>query len=206
MRKLVFACLVFVLCVASLAAQQREEGVAYIENGDNTLYATHKTYPFGTIVVVTNPVTKAQVSVQIGGRPNPVTGALIEISEKAAERLGFPVGYPQWVWVEAATRPAAATTAAAAPEVKHVMRPRVGMFKQTGNAIVLTSGSTLAASHTSLPIGTKLKVMAADRSVVVTVQGRIRASKERIVEISQAAGRALGIQNNTRVTIETISQ
>jgi DNA-directed RNA polymerase subunit K/omega len=181
-----------------LAAQQREEGVAicYYEENTDSLYATHKTYPFGTKVVVINPVNKARVTVQIGGRPDPVTNAIIEISEQTGEKLGLPPGYPQWVWLEAVPQPAA--------DVKHVMRPRIGMFKQTGNAVTQAGGgSSLTANHSSLPMGTKIKVTSGSRNVTVTIQGRIAASKDRILEISQAAARALGIQSGAKVTIET---
>ncbi|MDR2434319.1 MAG: septal ring lytic transglycosylase RlpA family protein [Treponema sp.] len=59
MKKHFIAGLLFVAFALSLAAQQREEGVAicYNEGGD-ALYATHKTHPFGTKLLVINPVRK----------------------------------------------------------------------------------------------------------------------------------------------------
>jgi rare lipoprotein A (peptidoglycan hydrolase) len=195
-RAVFLAVLCCVFWLFPLAAQQREEGVAicYYDEATDSLYATHKTYPFGTKVVVTNPINNAHVTVQIGGRPNPAANAVIEVSEQTGERLGFPPGYPQWVWLEVPQ---------AAANVKHVMRPRIGLFKQTGNVVTQNSGSGLTASHSSLPIGTKIKVTSGSRNVIVTIQGRIAASKERILEISQATARALGLQSGARVTIET---
>lgn len=198
MKKHFIAGLLFVAFALSLAAQQREEGVAicYNEGGD-ALYATHKTHPFGTKLLVINPVNKSQITVQVGGRPNPALDTAIEISQAAADKLGIYKDIPTWVWLEPV--PAADTTA------KHVMRPRIGVFRQTGNATILPSGTGLTASHTTLPMGIKVKVTnpTNSRSVTVTISDRIRASKERIIDMSQAAARALGIQRTSKVQIET---
>jgi rare lipoprotein A (peptidoglycan hydrolase) len=202
MMKHYIAGLLFVAFALSLAAQQREEGVAicYNEEGADALYATHKTHPFGTKLVVINPVNKSQITVQVGGRPNPALDTVIEISQAAADKLGIYKDIPTWVWLEPVAAAAAVATAG-----KHVMRPRIGVFKQTGNATILPSGTGLTASHTTLPMGIKVKVTnpANSRSVTVTISDRIRASKERIIDMSQAAARALGIQRATRVQIET---
>ena len=191
--------LLFVVFALSLTAQQREEGVAicYYEEGADVLYATHKTHPFGTKLVVTNPVNKSQITVQIGGRPNPALDTAIEISQAAADKLGIYKDIPTWVWLEAV--PTANTAA------KHVMRPRIGVFKQTGSATILPSGNGLTASHSSLPMGIKVKITnpANSRSVTVTISDRIRASKDRIIDMSRAAAQALGIQRAARVQIET---
>jgi rare lipoprotein A (peptidoglycan hydrolase) len=199
MKKLIIVCLLFAgVCILSFAA--REEGVAvcYNEEGDDGSYATHKTHPFGTKLVITNPVNKSQATVQIGGRPNPVMNATVEISQQTAERLGIYRDIPTWVWVEVVPPPATAA--------KHVMRPRMGVFKQSGNATALAAGNELTASHTSLPIGTKLKVTNSSnsRNVVITVTNRIRASTERIIEVSRAAAQALGIRTAGPVQIETV--
>ncbi|MDR0583472.1 MAG: septal ring lytic transglycosylase RlpA family protein [Treponema sp.] len=199
MKKHFSAALLFTAFVLSLGAQQREEGVAicYYGEGADILYATHKTHPFGTKLLLINPVNKSQITVQVGGRPNPALDTLIEISQAAADKLGIYRDIPTWVWLEAV--PAENTGA------KHVMRPRIGVFKQTGSATVLPSGTGLTASHPTLPMGVKVKVTnpANSRSVTVTISNRIRASKDRIIDMSQAAAQALGIQRTARVQIET---
>jgi rare lipoprotein A (peptidoglycan hydrolase) len=194
----IYAGLLLIMWLPPLAAQQREEGMAmiFIEENTDSLYATHKTLPFGTQVVVINPVNNARVTVQIGGRPNPALNAVIEISDQTAANLGIYQNVPTWVWLEAVST----------ADTKHVMRPRMGVFKQTGNATVLSTGNTFTASHPALPIGTKVKVAAGDRSTEVTINGRIRASKDRIIEISQAAAQRLGIQKSAKVTVETANK
>ena len=199
MKKIMSGCFLLMILLTSLAAQQREEGVAfcYADVEADSLYATHKTHPFGTKLLITNPVNKASINVQVGGRPNPAMNALVEISQEAAGKLGIFGDIPTWVWIEAEKQEAAK---------EHVMRPRVGAFKQRGNAVPQSSGNELTASHTSLPIGSKIKVIIGnnERTVTLTINNRIRASKERILEISLAAARALGIRSASEVSIETI--
>jgi rare lipoprotein A (peptidoglycan hydrolase) len=198
MNKLMIGCLLLMALLPSLAAQQREEGIAFCYAGveADSLYATHQTHPFGAKLIIINPVNKAAITVQVGGRPNPATSALVEISQEAAGKLGIFGDIPTWVWVEAEKQAAAK---------EHVMRPRLGVFKQHGNAVPQSSGNELTASHTSLPIGSKIKVTRGNnaRAVTLTITNRIRASKERIIEISLAAAQALGIRGASEVFIET---
>ncbi|MGM0444443.1 MAG: septal ring lytic transglycosylase RlpA family protein [Fibrobacterota bacterium] len=51
--------------------------------------AAHKTLPFGTIVEVTDPSTGRSVKVRINDRGPFVKGRIIDLSRKAADRLGI---------------------------------------------------------------------------------------------------------------------
>jgi rare lipoprotein A len=50
----------------------------------------------------------------------------------------------------------------------------------------------LTAAHAWLPFGTKIRVMLAGRSVIVTVTDRLYSSR-RVVDLSLAAARELGM-------------
>ena len=201
-KPIIIAGLLFGALTLPIPAQQREEGVAICyqdEGGGDGQYVTHGTHPFGTKLTVTNPVNKTQVTVQVGGRPNPAMNAMIEISPETANKLGIYRDIPTWVWIVAAPQANAAA--------KPAMRPRIGAVKQTGNALAQTGGSELIAFHPSIPIGTRAKLTntANGRSVTVTIRGRIQAAKERIIELSQKAAQDLGIQRSSQVQLETIS-
>jgi rare lipoprotein A len=90
--------------------------------------------------------------------------------------------------------------------------------KETGLAAVYTSRlnghatssgqifnqNKLTAAHKTLPFGTKIKVtnQKNHRSVVLVVNDRGPAQKERILDISSAAARQLGIPQNSMQPVE----
>jgi rare lipoprotein A (peptidoglycan hydrolase) len=191
--------LLFVTLSVSIAAQQREEGwaICYYE-GDTGLFATHKSLPFGTPVEVENMGNESKVTVIIGGRPD--TDVLIELSQEAAERLKISE--------YAMTKVKITPIVPAAPPVRHhVMRPRFGLFKQTG-AIAVQSGAEFIASHPSLPMQTRVKVTNPvnhkETSVIIT--NRIPASPKHIIALSEAVVRDLALPKNGEVQIETIDR
>ncbi|MDR0553421.1 MAG: septal ring lytic transglycosylase RlpA family protein [Treponema sp.] len=171
------------------------------ENETSGLYAAHKTFPFGTELIITNPVSKAQVNVLVGGRPRlDVPDLLVEISKEAAEKLGMPPGYPMWVYIMEApiVRPASLPA----------MRPRAGTVTQTGIATVRnTNESVLEAAHPSIAIGSKVKLTntRTGQNVIVIIRNRILASRERIVEITRGAAGALGITQRGEVRLESVT-
>jgi rare lipoprotein A len=67
--------------------------------------------------------------------------------------------------------------------------------------------SALTCAHRSLPFGTKLRVTHGDRSVVVTVNDRGPFVRGRVLDLSTAAARAVGLTSAGvgRVTAEVIS-
>jgi rare lipoprotein A len=66
--------------------------------------------------------------------------------------------------------------------------------------------NALTAAHRSLPFGTKLRVTHNGRSVVVTVNDRGPFIKGRVLDLSTAAARAVGLTSSGvgRVTAEVI--
>ena len=67
--------------------------------------------------------------------------------------------------------------------------------------------NALTCAHRSLPFGTKLRVTHGDRSVVVTVNDRGPFVRGRVLDLSTAAARAVGLTSAGvgRVTAEVIS-
>src|SRR5664280_1339958 len=67
--------------------------------------------------------------------------------------------------------------------------------------------NALTAAHRNLPFGTKLKVTHGDRSVVVTINDRGPFVHGRVLDLSTAAARAVGLTGAGvgRVTAEVIS-
>jgi rare lipoprotein A len=61
----------------------------------------------------------------------------------------------------------------------------------------------LTAAHRTLPLGTKVKVTnkSNGHSVVVTINDRGPFVRERIIDVSPAAARALGFSGLTHVTV-----
>lgn len=55
----------------------------------NAMTAAHKTLPFGTKVRVTNPANRRSVVVRINDRGPFTNGRVIDVSHKAAQRLGI---------------------------------------------------------------------------------------------------------------------
>ncbi len=56
---------------------------------NNQLTAAHKTLPFGTCLVVTNLSNNKQVVVTINDRGPYIKGRIIDLSQAAAQQLGF---------------------------------------------------------------------------------------------------------------------
>jgi rare lipoprotein A len=89
--------------IGSAAAQAREEGIAnfYSDKLDgrktasgevydkNALTASHKKLPYGTKVKVTNVENGKSVVVTINDRMAASNSAVIDVSRRAAEELGF---------------------------------------------------------------------------------------------------------------------
>jgi rare lipoprotein A len=67
--------------------------------------------------------------------------------------------------------------------------------------------NAMTCAHRSLPFGTKLRVTHGDRSVVVTVNDRGPFVRGRVLDLSTAAARAVGLTSAGvgRVTAEVVS-
>ena len=65
--------------------------------------------------------------------------------------------------------------------------------------------NAMTCAHRSLPFGTKHKVSRGGRCVVVTVNDRGPFVRGRVLDLSTAAARALGIEGLGQVTAEVVS-
>jgi rare lipoprotein A len=65
--------------------------------------------------------------------------------------------------------------------------------------------NAMTCAHRSLPFGTKLRVTHGGRSVTVTVNDRGPFVRGRVLDLSTAAARALGIEGLGQVTAEVVS-
>ena len=65
--------------------------------------------------------------------------------------------------------------------------------------------NAMTCAHRSLPFGTKLRVTHGGRSVVVTVNDRGPFVRGRVLDLSTAAARAIGINGLGQVTAEVVS-
>jgi rare lipoprotein A (peptidoglycan hydrolase) len=190
-----------VLVSISVTAQQANvggEGMAsWYESPDTELYASHATYPFGTELIITNLENQRQVTVKVGGRIPADPRWIVDLSPNAAEKIGMNmIGFTR-VKVEEAVKKA---------EKPKAIRATVRKFSQVGLAQVLTSGADLSAGHPSLALGAKVKITnpANGRQVTLTVRNRIRASAQRVIELSKAAGDTLGMSRKpSNVMIES---
>jgi rare lipoprotein A (peptidoglycan hydrolase) len=193
MKKIVLLgvfCLVF---IGSGFAQQdqplRAEGRGSWYDEGSGLFASHASLPFGTELIVTNLDNGKQVTVQVGGRIPEDRLWIVEVSPAAADTIemndmGFtPVRIEQVVKV-------AASKALRAAIIRN--------FHQDGRAAILSSGAELTAGHPSLTMGRQVRITnrANGQRVVATVKNRVRASTERIVEVSRAVATALGARGN----------
>jgi rare lipoprotein A len=65
--------------------------------------------------------------------------------------------------------------------------------------------NAMTCAHRSLPFGTKLRVSAHGRSVVVTVNDRGPFVRGRVLDLSKGAARVLGMDGVAHVTAEVVS-
>ena len=65
--------------------------------------------------------------------------------------------------------------------------------------------NAMTCAHRSLPFGTKLRVTHGGRSITVTVNDRGPFVRGRVLDLSTAAARALGIEGLGQVTAEVVS-
>jgi rare lipoprotein A (peptidoglycan hydrolase) len=206
MRKLVLIGLLCVVLVPSFTQQPQvkiprvEEGNAFLyETNEMGYYISHSTYPFGTQVVVTNLDANPprQLQMQVGGRIEENPEWIAAISSTAAAPLGIDLltGY-------------ARVRIAEVPKItqRKAMRATVRKFSQVGLAMGQRDGNDMTAAHPSLSVGTRIRVTntRTQQSVVATVTARIRASQARILELSRAAARSIGITRSTEVRIESV--
>ena len=197
MRRLLSVFILIVVVLAGLGAQEQlpEMGMALrLNDREGRLFVSHRNYPYGTRVKIINLLNGADLELNVEGTPNNAW-AHVELSALAADFLGIPAGVYNQIRLEVL----------AVPTATPAMRPRTASVTQTGNAVVQASGEGLTASHPSIPIGRSVNLTNTSngRTVVVTITGRAQAARERIIEISPAAGRSLDIRGSGQVRLAT---
>lgn len=100
-KKIVLTTLTFIICFTALAQVQSGKASFYAKKftGQRTasgerlhhdsLTCAHKTYPFGTLLKVTNPANGLSVVVRVTDRGPYVRGRIIDLSVRAAREIGI---------------------------------------------------------------------------------------------------------------------
>jgi rare lipoprotein A (peptidoglycan hydrolase) len=174
------------------------EGMASWYDQGSGLFASHASLPFGAELVITNLNTGKQVTVQVGGRIPQDRRWIVDVSPYAADILEMnDMGFTP-VRIEEVVK--AVTT-------KALRTASVRNFHQNGRAAILATGVDLTAGHPSLTMGRQVRVTnrSNGRSVVATVKNRVRASQERIIELSRAVAQALGAARGTHIDVSVDS-
>ncbi|MDR2178599.1 MAG: septal ring lytic transglycosylase RlpA family protein [Treponema sp.] len=177
------------------------EGMGYWYNHGSGFYASHATLPFGTEIIITNLDNGKQVTAQVGGRIPPDPRWIVDVSPQAADALGMNrTGFTR-LRIEEVVKTAAA---------KSLRTISARNFQQNGRAVIRPAGMELTVGHPSLTIGRRIRLtnQANGRMVVATVKSRVRASRDRIIEVSWAVAQALGASqgNYINVTVESVDR
>jgi rare lipoprotein A (peptidoglycan hydrolase) len=154
------------------------------------LFASHASLPFGAELIVTNLENGKRIAVHVGGRIPQDRRWIVDLSPAAADILGMNASGFTPIRIEEVVR------VAAAPKVLRVTSVR--NFHQNGRAVIQPAGMELTAGHPSLTMGRQVRITnrANGQRVVATVKSRVRASADRIVEVSQAVAQALGARGS----------
>ncbi|MDR2102494.1 MAG: hypothetical protein LBP42_00145 [Treponema sp.] len=165
---------------------------------NSTLLASHPRLPFGTQLKVTNLENNQQVVLKIGGRIDEKNGVLIDVASPAADLLQMNLSGRTRLRIEIVPRTAKAL----------VNRTTDRALVQEGPAVRIDEGTQLVVGHPALPEGSRVRItnLANGKDATATVLYRIKASRSRIVEISDALGQRLGIDGFGGVRIESIAE
>jgi rare lipoprotein A (peptidoglycan hydrolase) len=176
---------------------------SYYEEGTG-LFASHASLPFGTEIIITNLDNGLTVTATVGGRIPEDRRWIVEVSPDAADTLEM------YIMSEMGLTPVRIEEVVKVVQPKALRTTSVRNFYQNGRAVIALSGADLTAGHPSISMGRQLQITnrGNGRRVVVTVNNRVRASQERIIELSQAAAQALGVSRGTYidVTVESVDK
>ena len=183
--------------------------------------AAHRTLPFNTIVRVTRISTGAHVLVRINDRGPFVEGRVIDLSHAAAERLGYiPDGHTpvrvevlemqtatqayirahgDWRGINTAAHSNRLTHEGQVFQVAESLSGEASWYGSWFNGRPTASGEIfdsrhMTAAHKELSFGTLVRVIRVQtgESVIVKINDRGPFVGDRIIDLSEAAARALG--------------
>jgi rare lipoprotein A (peptidoglycan hydrolase) len=202
MKKAIYVGFLGLVMAVSGFSQQtqplRAEGMGSWYDDGSGLFASHASLPFGTEIVITNLDTGQRVTAQVGGRIPQDRRWIVEVSPQVADMLGmYDMGFTP---VRIEEVPKVVTT-------KALRTTTVRGFRQNGRAVILSAGTDFTAGHPSLNMGRQVQIVnrANNRRVVATVKNRVRASQERIIEVSLAVAQALGVARGTYIDVSVES-
>jgi rare lipoprotein A (peptidoglycan hydrolase) len=200
MKKTLFLCLSFVLPVLLCAAQRNVfDGLGTWYNARNSaLLASHPYLPFGTKVRVINLENGREVTVKIGGRIHAETAVMLSVSSPAARILQMNMEGMTPLRIEIENR---------SPK-QLVNRTVERELVQEGRAVRVDEEDRLVIGHPSLAEGSRVLITNLEngREASATVMYRIRASRFRLIEVSNALGQRLGIDGYAEVRIKSIPE
>lgn len=192
----------------SLSGKTTASGIAY--NPDAFTIA-HRIYPFKTKLVLVNPATKDTLHVVVNDRVGAQSEHDYWLTPSVAERLDITSSSTLNVIAADVYRPLQTDKLVSAPRRKtyEAVGKAAGKAFQTGGASFYGnkfngrrtasgqrfSNSAFTAAHRTLPFGTMVRVVNPrnGRSVVVRINDRGPFVRGRVIDLSSAAARKLGI-------------
>ncbi|MFP3090761.1 hypothetical protein LQZ21_10605 [Treponema sp. TIM-1] len=201
MKKAMFLWVSLIVMIIPCTAQQGRvfEGLGSWYRARNAaLMVSHPRLPFGTQLKVTNMENNKEVIVKVGGRIREDLGLLVDVASPAADLLQMNIA--GWTRLRVEVIPRTTRTL--------VNRTTDRDLVQEGAAMRIDEGTQLTVGHPSLPEGSRIRItnLTNGWEAVATVLYRIRASRSRIVEISDALGERLGIDSFGNVRIVSITE
>jgi peptidoglycan lytic transglycosylase len=142
------------------------------------------------------------------------TDSLVRAATFSAALLASAAAYAQAQPETAATSPAPEASAVPAQGGDHRLTGLAAVYSDRLNGRKTASGkrydkTALTAAHPTLPFGTKVKITNEKngKSVVVTINDRGPTQPDRVLDVSQAAAKKLGIgpKGMAPVTAEVVS-
>jgi rare lipoprotein A (peptidoglycan hydrolase) len=201
MKKMLVLWILLIMVIISVAAQRAhvEEGVGTWYNTQNaTPLASHAQLPFGTKLEVTNLENGKSVILKIGGRIDRKLGVLLDIASPIADQLQMNRTGTTRLRIEVIP-----------PNTKTLVNRSVDRkLIQEGIAMRMDDGTQLTVGHSVLPEGSRVRVtnLANGKTASATVLYRIRASRTRVLEISDALGQRLEITDFGNVRVESLEE
>jgi rare lipoprotein A (peptidoglycan hydrolase) len=200
MKKALFFCFSLALPVIFCAAQRNIfDGLGTWYSARNSaLLASHAYLPFGTKVRVINLENGKEVSVKIGGRIQAQTGVMISLSAPAARILQMNEAGITQLRIEIEDK-----------SPKELVNRKVEReLTQEGRAVRLDEDARLIIGHPSLAEGSHVLITNLEngREATATVMYRIKASRFRLLEVSNALGERLGINGSAEVRVQSIPE
>ncbi len=192
----------------SVNGKSTASGIAY---NPNAFTVAHRIYPFQTKLRLVNPATQDTLQVVVNDRVSPQSEHDYWVTPAVSERLSVKKATTLHVIAEDMYKPIETDKLVSATRLKtyETVGKTAGKAFQTGGASFYGnkfngrrtasgqrfSNAAFTAAHRSLPFGTMVRVVNPrnSRSVVVRINDRGPFVRGRVIDLSAAAARKLGI-------------